>query len=103
MKEFKVGDKIRIYGFDKDDAGQVLTRVIDSYHPDNNGLLMTDAGEYVHPKQCRRLKPKRKAREVWVLFHESGREMWDSAPNANEIISIKNAGNSIARFKEVLK
>lgn len=69
MTQFKVGDRVRIYGFHIDDAGHVMDRTIDEVC--DNGLLGTDGGEYVHPKQCRRLV-KRERRRVWVNVYGGG-------------------------------
>ena len=55
--KLKVGDRIRVYGFDSDDAGISFTRHVDELRDD--GLIKTDAGEFVHPKQCRRLVKKK--------------------------------------------
>lgn len=70
MNKFKVGDRIAVY--DATEVGghrstgtvkRVSERGFIYFTPDvpseNNSWL-------VHPKQCRRLKPKAKAREFWI-------------------------------------
>ena len=63
MSKLKAGDRVRVYGFDPKDAGKSFTRIIVDTNP-GDGTLETAAGEYVHPKQCRRLKPKAKSVRV---------------------------------------
>ena len=65
---FNPGDRVRVYGFDAEDAINVLTRTVVSIKP--SGLIETDGGEYVHPRQCRRIV-KRKSMEKrrgWTLL-----------------------------------
>lgn len=69
-KPLAVGERIRVYGFDPDDARKSFDRTVEATI-DDDGLLRTDAGEYVHPKQCRRLKPKAR-RTVWVTVDGDG-------------------------------
>lgn len=61
--EIKKGDRIAIYGFDSEDALTVRKRMVSGVAI--NGLIETDAGEFVHHKQCRILKPKTR-RTVWI-------------------------------------
>jgi hypothetical protein len=61
---FKEGDRIRVYGFDTEDAGRVFTRKVAKVL-DDSFLLLTDGGEYVNPKQCRKLV-KRERQTIWV-------------------------------------
>lgn len=65
--KFAVGDRIAIYGFSADDARQVLRRNIEQIKDD--GLIETDAGEFVHPKQCRKLA-KYPRKSIWVKIDE---------------------------------
>ncbi len=69
MTTFKPGDRIHVYGFDSEDASKVLTRKVVSIGL--NGLLETDAGEYVHPRQCRKLV-KKPRREWWLSLYDDG-------------------------------
>lgn len=57
----KVGDKIRVYGSDRYSASATITRIIQKI--DSNEIIITSAGECVHPKQCRRLI--KKERKQW--------------------------------------
>lgn len=63
-KGFDVGQKVAVYGRMKRVVG-----VIDTIRED--GLLEVpvkgDGIWVAHPKQCRRLKPKHKAREWWAF------------------------------------
>lgn len=61
--KIEVNDRVAVYGFDRDYAEKVLKRKI--LRIGASGLLETDAGEFVHPKQCRRLK-KKVRREFWI-------------------------------------
>lgn len=78
MSKFKIGDRIACYGQNKDgnfdavsaegDHGQIIEVMesgfivvkLDQKYSDNQLFIF-------HPKQCRILKPKRKAREFWLL------------------------------------
>lgn len=65
MNKFKVGDRIRVYGFNSKDGPIACDRKIEDLEGD--GLIRTEYDEYVHPKQCRKLV-KRKRRECWVVY-----------------------------------
>jgi hypothetical protein len=70
MKNIKVGDKVRVYGFCPNDASRIMTRTIVQTNVGRFGVLLeTDTGEWVHPKQCRRLV--RKKRREWTLYSTS--------------------------------
>lgn len=74
MKEFKVGDRVRVYGntqtgaLEKNDIkgfiGNIITAWTDGWIQVN---VEDSSHDYtVHPKQCRRLKARAKPRECWV-------------------------------------
>lgn len=75
MKEFKVGERVRVFGWFADDWAKTIDgNIVDL---DRDGAIVVSDGEdddgyYCHPKQLRRLKPKRKARTVWVKFTANG-------------------------------
>lgn len=62
-KAFEVGERVRVYGkLHEPFVGTVG-------HISDDGTLLVrylDGGYPVHPKQCRRLKAKRKPREWWM-------------------------------------
>ena len=75
----KVGDRVAIYGMVRGDndrmysfSGYNSATVSETYDSgfihakDEDGLVF-----YLHPKQCRRLKPRAKARE-WTLVESDG-------------------------------
>ena len=73
MKEpFKPGDRVRVRGYDA--MGTYWDRpatVMNEPNPPKLGVIaVKDEGNFtawVHAAQCRRLKPRRKAREWWIL------------------------------------
>lgn len=70
MREpIKVGDRVRVYGF-----GQNPLAIVVNLEPDGNLKVtwLTSKGSWsvVHPKQCRRLKPRRERRSLWVEFYK---------------------------------
>lgn len=79
MKEFKVGDRVRVYGHKGDGDWMPLTGTVEDPSGDqadcgmNLAIKLKDGSTlYAHPKQCRRLKPKPKAekkeaRRVWFM------------------------------------
>lgn len=68
MKPFSVGERVRVYH-----RNSVFNGKIDSIKPTGEVRVIEDGFYSVHdespfhPKQCRRLKPK-KRRRVWVFF-----------------------------------
>lgn len=63
-RAFKVGERVRFYDGDYSEIGVVKKL------NDNGTLDVDEPGTGIwclHPKQCRRLKPKRKPRRVWML------------------------------------
>lgn len=71
MKTFKVGDRVAVYDLSR----QVGTVESVKYESTNKagekfpmvGIRVSGGTKYAHPKQCRRLKPKRVAREFWII------------------------------------
>lgn len=65
--KFKVGDRVAVYGvwvFAK--WYERLTTKIDEIYPSGNlRVMLNNKMEIVHPKQCRRLKPK-KRQVIWA-------------------------------------
>lgn len=72
--KFKIGQRIAIYGFDKEDAAKVFKHRVGG-GDDQAGLLLTDGGFWVHPKQCRRLfkKPRKRVFVHFSYFIENER------------------------------
>jgi hypothetical protein len=71
MTKFKVGERVRVYGNWKPTVCEIKDIRA-------SGMLSTDECGLVHPKQCRRLKPKAKpakkeARRLVVSFNQSGK------------------------------
>lgn len=77
--KFKVGDRVSVYGNYNDDRrglwyarGNRATVVATNYSDEIEIRLDTgnprpdSATITVHPKQCRKLKPKKKPRSLWV-------------------------------------
>ncbi len=67
-----VGERVRVYGWfeDKDTVGTgVVVKSGKSLWVDleNGGWVYP-----VHPKQCRRLKPKNPRRSVWIYINKAG-------------------------------
>jgi|SRR5271157_2534169 len=94
--KFKVGDRIRIYGFDSDDATLVLARTVVSVSPN---LIETDGGEFCHPKQCRRLVKKQR-RRVWILEDDL---VFDSDGTSDCLLSTEKLHPTDIEFIEVKK
>lgn len=82
MNKFKVGDRVAIYTPDGRYTGTVD-------HIEEGGVYAMIDGDVgaqrYHPKQCRKLKPKAKAREWWVAQQNAGPtitsfDVWDYDP-----------------------
>lgn len=79
-KPFKVGDRVRIYC-----AIEPFTGAIDSVFPSEcllihvddifTGGLNINKQRIAHPKQCRRLKPKKKKEKMRVWLNEYSGEI----------------------------
>lgn len=90
MSKFNVGDRVAVYGYlgrqvgtvgcDKDTAGGPCIRV-DGIQP--TMTQMTPGRDWVHPKQCRRLKSKKqKLERIWVNIYKSdGGVVFDAYPS----------------------
>ena len=104
---FKIGDRINIYGtivcevggpghysYKRGEPGTV-TNII----AEDEILVRTKWGETsVHPKQCRRLKPK-KCRIVYVKYRENGEvEAWNLTGKAVDRLH----DGSWIKFREVI-
>lgn len=65
----KIADRVAVYSSGGRDTGMVVF-----IQPDGFLQIKYDSGQLIyplHPKQCRKLKPK-KRRSVWVVFDEIG-------------------------------
>jgi len=76
-----VGDRVRIYEYG-------CTRTVTVREVDEDGnVFIHDESEgsdlWFHPKQCRRLKPARKAREFWIAV----RTAYGDEVDGNSILS----------------
>lgn len=99
--ELKVGDRVSVVL----DNGVKYRGTVKQLMPFGNLMLdLFRTGSpvvypVVHPKQCRRLKPKRKAREIWI------KETDLPGPNRSGYVCISDAelvGDKFIRFREVL-
>lgn len=73
MSKFKAGDRIRVYSCYSEKLGASPATVI---HTCSDGILWIERDygvdapdgtqEYVHEKQCRKLKPKAPLRKIWL-------------------------------------
>lgn len=97
MAQFKVGDRVSIYGFHAQDAGIVLKRSIAEMGTD--GLLLTDAGEYVHPNQCRRLVKKKRP---IIYVRGEGLEFNDEF-SRGEVVKVEVANHYARRGSHWIK
>lgn len=105
MADLKVGDRVRVYGWDFDDPKEALIFNAEVLEKLSNGMLKVrnprlDGDDFVHPKQCRKLV-KKERRRVWIHFNEKTpeREICHLNPpgkNAHEVCD----GNCI-EFREV--
>ena len=62
MSKFKVGDRVAYYN-------PIGRHTLTVMGVDEERLCLQEASgsiQYAHPKQCRRIKPKAKLREIWV-------------------------------------
>lgn len=94
--KFKKGEKIAFYSGLGRESGIVL-------HVNEDDTLVVEYGignqVRAHSKQCRRLKPKKKRRSVWLS------RMWLAAPPTGPFISTEPMGGSPdwIEFREVVK
>jgi hypothetical protein len=85
MGKFKAGDRIRIYGFDPEDAAKSFVRCVDEVNEE--GLIITDGGEWAHPKQCRK-----------IVKHEK-RRVWLSASSLSDLYQGENSARDMMVFR----
>jgi hypothetical protein len=64
MHKFSVGDRVAVYGHASLELGKVYRGTVAEVQGD--ALLVAPGYLLCHPKQCRRLKPKRERREIWI-------------------------------------
>lgn len=100
MSQVKVGDKIRIYGLDKDSPETMFDRYVSMLHTD--GIIVTNKAEHVHPKQCRKLVKKNR-RIVFIAKNEL-----DDAFNKGDYAPAWGDHNGFEKhemieFREVIK
>ena len=75
-KKLEVGDRVAVYNVNRV-VGVVQAVGLESTDKSGKIYPMIDVSGagYVHPKQCRRLKPRRKAREFWLTKQNAGERM----------------------------
>lgn len=112
MADFKVGDRVRVFGIIKSlAAGEVIGCV-----GEHNDMFVVDANaspEYVrvqcdsgvkylaHPKQCRRLVKKQR-RRVCIRYGPDGEWAWLFKNQQEAVLSLEQyPGSKIAEFLEV--
>lgn len=79
MKEFKLGDRVKVYTGRGVFKGDVSGRVNGPEFANSGCLLVTEDGFYsahddgpFHPKQCRHLRKKPKAPKLLAWLNEAG-------------------------------
>ncbi len=95
---FNVGDRVLC----EDTKGILgIAKVIESY--DYTVTIETGDGidHYVHWRQCKKLKPKKKPREIWVNAYFDGYTAHDTKENADKW-GVPDRKECVL-FREVLK
>lgn len=94
---FKVGDKIRAY-----EISRVRVGIIDCIDSVGDIRLVENHKHYwYHPKQCRKLKQKRVAREWWMCTDEAapGPTDWAAFQSQPKVYKFK----TVYHVREVLQ
>lgn len=102
MGKFKAGDRIAVYDYTRE-VGKVTT-VFDDDEEIIGVWFDIDSEEHVvHVKQCRRLKPKIKPREIFINEYDNG--LNEAHYLTKEDAKINKHRNAVAtrRFREVIE
>lgn len=72
-REFKVGDRVRVYGARYNGTVEPFVATIEHIYQNGSIKVSSDNIMYceIHPKQCRHLV-KKERRRIWVKFHPQG-------------------------------
>lgn len=105
MNEFKENDLVMVYAVMPPEKG-IVTRVFaDKIYVNFPGKSLV-SNEF-HKKACRKLKPKAKPREVWIIEYEDDKETVLGGCTYSSEEEAKNFLGSYAkrtiRFREVRK
>jgi hypothetical protein len=97
--ELKVGDRVRVYGREWNGVGAkfYFDGSVDGF---KDGNIIVDTPEttfHCHPKQCRRLRPK-KRREWWVEIDDLGQILW-----GRDHKMVLGRGTEVIHVREVKK
>lgn len=107
MSKFKVGDRVRIYGFGS--CGLDYTGKIGEFlKPTGSGWVKVSFPKdglerFFHEKQLRKLKPKKPPREFWCVFYSGSYSVFPSENQAR--VHAKNlvGGAEVILLREVRK
>ena len=92
MAKFKVGDRVRVYGPTFQYYGEVGT-IVGMFELVFTVKIDSDNRNYnFHPKQLRRLKPRKKRLEMWINFY--GADSWSSFQLKEEAIADSSRLNN---------
>lgn len=103
MADLKVGDRVRVYGWDFDDPKEALIFNAEVLEKLSNGMLKVrnprlDGDDFVHPKQCRKLV-KKERRRVWLTFYKDNG--YSNIYTFNPLRSALKEGAEVFEFIEV--
>lgn len=108
MTQFKVGDRVAVYHQETDYIGQPSSRSLGTIKfIEEKGIKIFFDGAvdvccvFFHPKQCRKLKPKTKPREIIANITTSGILRGARIVGVNGMIGIFYSDNNNVVFRAV--
>lgn len=95
MNKFKVGDRVKVY-----DGGYGYSGTVDAIEANSSRVRISCRVSWIHPKQCRRLKPRPKPREIWIREADIPKPL----RSGNAVVSSAElVGDAYLLFREVKK